>query len=98
MIRLILIGAVVFLVPFAWWAGWQYLRRRNRGGQSVVPLPLPPLIDWRHAPWQTLILIGVALAVVVIAVLLITDGTDSANCDWIPSRVVDGKLVPAHCR
>lgn len=96
--RLILIGAAVFLIPFVVWAGLQYVRARNPGGQTVAPVPPLPLVDWRKAPWQTLILIGMALAVVFIAALLITDGTPSADCDWVPSRVVDGKLEPAHCR
>ena len=94
MIRLVLIGAVAFVVPILSWAGWQYWRRRA----IRAPAEARQLVDWRAAPWQTLILIGALLAVVLVGLLLATGWDGSGDCHWVASQIVDGKLVPAHCQ
>jgi len=105
MMRLVLIGVAAFILPFAAWTAWHYWRRR-RSGVAAASVPMPrdpamppaPLIDWTAAPWQSLIVIGLAMALLAWALLLAVDGDVSANCDWVASSIVDGKLVPAHCR
>lgn len=52
---------------------------------------------WRDAPLVWLTAAGLGLVLLGFIVAAIFDGFD-ADCTYIPSRMVDGQLVPAELR
>ena len=86
--RLILILLAVFAAPALAWFAWHWLPRPKKDGE-----PAPPL-RWQDAPWMWLILIGLALSV---ATVLGFGIWEQGDCQPVPTQMIDGKLVPAHC-
>ena len=89
MARLVLILLALLALPALAWFAWQWLRRPK----PVAEAPATPL-RWQDAPWMWLILIGMAICVVAVFGFGITETRD---CHPVPTQVIDGKLVPAHC-
>ena len=88
--RLILILVALLAAPAVAWFAWRWLRRPK----AMPDAPPPTPERWQDAPWMWLILIGLAICVVAVFGFGITEQRD---CDPIPTQVIDGKLVPAHC-
>ncbi len=88
--RLVLILLILFAAPALIWFAGRWLRRPRPQADA----PLPPE-RWQDAPWMWLILIGLAICVVAVFGFGITEKRD---CDPVPTQMIDGKLVPAHCR
>jgi TRAP-type C4-dicarboxylate transport system permease small subunit len=86
--RLILILLAVFAAPAVAWFAWRWLQRPAKQAE-----PAPPL-RWQDAPWMWLVLIGLALSV---AAVLGFGVWEQRDCQPVPTQVIDGKLVPAHC-
>ena len=86
--RLILILLAVFAAPAVAWFAWRWLQRPNKQAE-----PTPPL-RWQDAPWMWLVLIGLVLSV---AAVLGFGVWEQRDCNPVPTQVIDGKLVPAHC-
>jgi hypothetical protein len=86
MIRIIAEGTVLFLLPFAGFATWLYLKGFN---------PLEASVWSRKAiTWLTFI----ALALCMIAVLWIGATRTMQQGIYVPSQVRDGVFVPGHFR
>ncbi|MBM3507187.1 MAG: hypothetical protein FJX64_05600 [Alphaproteobacteria bacterium] len=90
MIGKLLRYAILFLLPFAVYAGWLAVARRRLRGHENEP-------GWRDAPLVWLTAAGLGLVLLGFIVAAIFDGFD-ADCTYIPSRMVDGQLVPAELR
>lgn len=86
--RLILILLALFAAPAALWFAWRWLKR-----PKPVPEATPPE-RWQDAPWMWLILIGM---VACVAAVLAFGVLEKRDCHPVPTQVIDGKLVPAHC-
>ncbi len=90
--RVVLLLIILFAAPMAVWFGWRWWRRRDGAGAVAAP---PPAERWQDAPWTWLVGIGLVLAV---AAVLAFGVLDERDCDPVPTQMIDGKLVPAHCR
>ena len=86
--RLILILLAVFAAPALAWFAWRWLQRPNNGTEPA------PVLRWQEAPWMWLILIGLVLSVATVLGFGIWEQRD---CHPVPTQVIDGELVPAHC-
>jgi nicotinamide riboside transporter PnuC len=86
--RLILILLAVFAAPALVWFAWRWLQRPKKESEALPPL------RWQDAPWMWLILIGLVLSVATVLGFGIWEQSD---CDPVPTQMIDGKLVPAHC-
>ncbi len=87
--RLILILLAVLAAPSLVWFAWRWLRRSKASPDAAAPME-----RWQDAPWMWLILIGLAGCVAAVLAFGITEQQD---CKPVPTRVIDGRLVPAHC-
>lgn len=84
MIRAIAEGLALFLVPFAAFAIYLVLRRRN-----------PASVDaWTGGTAATLALVGLALAALSIFVFGLFEARPRGT--YFPAHVEDGRLVPGH--
>lgn len=88
--RLILILAALFLAPTLLWFGWRWLNRRKPESEATAVEPE----RWQDAPWMWLVLGGLVLSVIAVLAFGILEQRD---CRPVPTQVIDGKLVPAHC-
>jgi hypothetical protein len=84
MLRAVLETLLLFLVPFAVYAGWLTLQRRY------------PLVaeHWSRTVLYWLVLAGLAFAVV--GVLAFGSMRDHQRGDYQPAVMKDGQLVPGH--
>lgn len=91
--RLIVILLALLALPTLAWFAWQWLRRPAAAPADAAAAPAA-LPRWQDAPWMWLVLIGLAFCVVAVLAFGITEQRD---CKPVPTQVIDGKLVPAHC-
>ena len=89
--RLILILLLLLAAPALVWFAWRWLRRPKPMADALPPTPE----RWQDAPWMWLILIGLAICILAVFGFGITEQGD---CEPVPTQVIDGKLVPAHCK
>ncbi|MGE0657894.1 MAG: hypothetical protein AB7F36_04890 [Reyranellaceae bacterium] len=92
--RVVLLLLILFAAPMAVWFGWRWWRRRGQADVADLA-PATTAERWQDAPWTWLVGIGLALAVVAVLGFGVLDERD---CDPLPTQIIDGKLVPAHCR
>ncbi len=90
MIGQVLRYGLLFLLPFIVYGLWLVIARRRARGHENEP-------GWRDAPLVWLTAAGLGLVLVGFAFAAIYDGGD-ADCTYVPSRMVDGQLVPAELR
>lgn len=91
MLKKILLLVLFFAAPFAVYALWLYIDRRiaktPRGGAQLT---------WRDAPWTWLTIAGLVLMIASLVVLGQSSGEPPG--EYIPPRVVDGKVVEGEVR
>ncbi len=90
MIGQVLRYAILFLLPFIVYGLWLAIARRRAQRHENEP-------GWRDAPLVWLTAAGLGLVLLGFAVAALVDG-GAADCRYIPSRIVDGQLVPAELR
>jgi hypothetical protein len=84
MLRLFLIEAILFLIPFALYFAWRtFLDRREYETQG----------RFNERPWQLLIIAGGALVLAGLVVFALTSGR-RGDMVYIPAHIVDGEVVP----
>ena len=83
MIRRFLYELLLFLLPFALYAA--YLRLEKREEDAA---------DRKH-PWTVLFASGLALVVASFLVWGVTEGSGRQG-DYVPPHVEDGRVVPGH--
>ncbi len=81
MLRLILIEAVLFALPFALWFGWRAIMMRKRGSAP-------------RTPRAALVAAGGVLMVAGLLVFAQGGGGGRGETVYIPAHVVDGRVVP----
>ena len=77
---------LLFLLPFVAYGGWLLLARRRARGHENDP-------TWRDVPLLWLTAAGLILVLAGFVAAAVFDGDDS-NCQYVPSRIVDGQIVP----
>lgn len=84
MIRIILIDLALLALPFAAYAAWLWFARRDPLAGS----------SWQDAPFVWLI--AVALVMMILALVLLTDltGEPADGGSYIAPHVEDGRIVP----
>jgi hypothetical protein len=83
MIRILLLRALLFAVPFAIYGAYLLLSR----ARSIVPQ--------HDTPWTVLFISGLALVVASFVYVGLTEG-ESVHGRYVPAHVVNGKVVPGH--
>ena len=85
MVRLVAFNVIFFILPFGIYAAWLLVTRGTIGGASDWPI--------RTITW--LAMGGAAL--LIIALVAFTQFTGApAGSTYVPAKVIDGVLVPAH--
>jgi hypothetical protein len=83
MIRVLLLRALLFAVPFAIYGAYLLVSR----ARSIVPT--------HDTPWTALFISGLALVAASFIYVGLTEG-ESTQGRYIPPHVVNGKIVPGH--
>jgi hypothetical protein len=83
MIRVLVIRALLFSVPFAIYGAYLLVSR----ARSIVPT--------HDTPWTALFVSGLALVVASFVYVGLTEG-ESTQGRYVPPHVVNGKVVPGH--
>jgi hypothetical protein len=83
MIRILLLRALLFAVPFAIYGAYLLLSR----ARSIVPT--------HDTPWTLLFISGLGLVVVSFVYVGLTEG-ESTQGRYVAPHVVNGKIVPGH--
>ena len=83
MLRVVLVRALLFAVPFAAWFGWRwYCRRTGR--------------DHADTPWSWLIAAGAILAALSLLATGVLQG-DNRGKTYVPAETTsDGRVAPGH--
>ena len=81
MIRIVLLRALLFALPFAIYGAYLLLSR----ARSIVP-------D-HDTPWTVLFISGLALVAASFVYVGLTEG-DSTKGRYVPAHVVNGQVVP----
>lgn len=83
MARLLALNALFFMVPFAVYAGWLFVKTRSFGSAE----------DWSNR--RIIILCSIGAVFVVIGLVLLTSfSADDSGAPYIPAEIVDGEIVP----
>ncbi len=83
MLRLVVVQALLFLLPFAVYAGYLYLTKRADVGDPA---------SWSgKTSW--LVIGGLALAIMGLVALSVFDGA-APGSTYVPAHYEDGKIVP----
>jgi hypothetical protein len=86
--RLVLILLALFAAPaLAWFAGRWLLQRNSNPAAGEAA-------RWQDAPWMWLVLAGLFICLVAVFAFGILEPRD---CHPVPTQMIDGKLIPAHC-
>lgn len=83
MIRVILIRALLFAVPFAIYGAYLLLAR----ARSIVPQ--------HDTPWTYLFIAGLSLVAASFIYVGLTEG-EATKGRYVPPHVVNGKVIPGH--
>ena len=87
MLRKVLLYGVPFLLPFALYALWLVAsRRKAAAGQG-----------WRAAPWGWLSGGGLILVILSFIAAALLSGHEVGGT-YVPTRYIDGEVVPAETR
>lgn len=85
MLRIVIIDAIFFLMPFAAYALWLMMTRRTMTDPN----------DWQVKTIAWLALIGAALMVIVLTVFVHLEPGRPGGV-YVPPRLEDGVIVPGH--
>ena len=83
MIRVVLLRALLFALPFAIYGAYLLLSR----ARSIVPQ--------HDTPWTVLFVSGLTLVAASFVYVGLTEG-ESTQGRYVPPHVVNGKIVPGH--
>jgi len=83
MIRLLVLRALLFLVPFAIYGGYLLLVR----ARAIIPT--------HDTPWTWLLVAGLSLVAASFFYVGFTEG-ESVQGHYVPPHVVNGKIIPGH--
>jgi len=83
MIRILLLRALLFAVPFALYGAYLLLSR----ARSIVPT--------HDTPWTLLFISGLGLVVASFVYVGLTEG-ESTQGRYVPPHAVNGRIVPGH--
>lgn len=87
MIRVVLLELLPFLLPFALYAGYVYLRRTQEEDQGL----------WHDVPLFYLTIAGAALIAIGFVSFSHFSGAPT-NAEYVPAIIRDGKIVPGEMR
>ncbi|MGH6946922.1 MAG: DUF6111 family protein [Kiloniellales bacterium] len=87
MLRILLTVVLPVLLPLAAFALYLLYARRRASAEGEPPP------GWAAAPWPWLGLVGLAL--VVVALLLVQNGSVEPGVELVPPHVEDGRVVPS---
>jgi hypothetical protein len=85
MLRIVIIDAIFFLMPFAAYALWLMMTRRTITNPD----------DWQVRTIAWLALIGATLMVIVLTIFVHLDPGRPGGI-YVPPRLEDGVIVPGH--
>lgn len=88
MIRILLQYAIPLLAPFVLYAAYIHFGRRRQPGEKTF-------LALDRAPWIALFAAGAVLVGLTTGVLAWLGGEDPAK-EYVPPRLIDGKIVPGH--
>lgn len=83
MARLLALNTLIFLAPFAVYAGWLFATKRSVGTAA----------DWTSRVLIILGSIGAVAVVIVLAVFVSFEG-NSGGETYFPAQIIDGEIVP----
>jgi len=86
-IRVVLIELLLFLLPFALYAGFVYLRRTQEEDQGL----------WHDVPLFYLTMAGAALIAIGFISFATFTGAPT-DAEYVPAIIKDGKIVPGQMR
>lgn len=86
MLRVVLVNVLMFLLPFAVYAGYVYLTRRAEDDEASL---------LRDVPWLWLFLAGLLLVVGTMAAVISFSGAPPGKT-YHPPRVEDGVVKPGY--
>jgi hypothetical protein len=91
MARIVIQHLLLFLLPLILYAIYvAAMRRRAQVTGAVKP-------NWEDGPWFWLVVAGIVLSIGAFVFLGISGGA-STNSDYIPPRIIDGKIVPGQTK
>ncbi len=91
MARIVIQQLLLFLLPLVLYAIYvAAMRQRARVTGGIKP-------DWEDGPWFWLVVAGVGLSIGAFVVLGVVSGA-STKSDYIPPRIIDGKVVPGQTK
>lgn len=85
MIRVLLIQFFLFFLPFAIYAGYLVIARKQRLSRGLLAI----------MPVTRLIIAGIGLVIIGLIVLATYGGSDPGGT-YTPAVLKDGKIVPGH--
>lgn len=85
MARVIAVNLLVFMVPFAVYFGWVYVRNGRVAGAG----------DWPVRVVGNLTALGAVLMILAIVVFVHFDAAPPGST-YVPAVYVDGELIPGH--
>ncbi len=91
MLRIVIQHLLLFLLPLILYAIYlAAMRQRAQVTGAVKP-------SWEDGPWFWLVVAGIVLSIGAFVVLGFAGGA-STNSDYIPPRIIDGKIVPGQTK
>ena len=91
MLRIVIQHLLLFLLPLILYAIYiAAMRQRAQATGGTKP-------DWEDGPWFWLVVAGIVLSISAFVFLGITGGA-STNSDYIPPRIIDGKIIPGQTK
>lgn len=88
MTRVLIQYTLPLVLPFVLYVAYLYFGRRRRGGEG-------PLLVLDQVPWLPLLGAGVLLVAVTVGLLAWIGGV-SPDMEYVPPRVINGRIVPGH--
>ena len=91
MARIVIQQLLLFLLPLILYAIYvAAMRQRARMIGAAKP-------NWEDGPWFRLVVAGIVLSIGAFVFLGISGGAPTTS-DYIPPRIIDGKIVPGQIK
>ena len=91
MLRIVIQHLLLFLLPLILYAIYvAAMRQRARTTGGTQP-------SWEDTPWFWLVVAGIVLSIAAFVVLGISGGAPTTS-EYIPPRIIDGKIVPGQTK